>query len=348
VRPVHCLIVRGSHATVARSWTPDTRINGRTFDDATLVAGDVLSIGPVDFLVLQTPAMPPAGEAEDRPAEPQEALPGTTNLGRWGLRKAGFEDVRLERPNEEAPPHAASGPEPQHEPPQPTEARGESIEQYLASLLERVRQNTAELSEERPCVAEEAASPDLKPQEPALPAPAACPPSQSGQASSREPDPRRAPPQAARVGAPKTMEDLGALRELANFSAQAALDRHARRRLISLSTGKLVLTLAALACGGFLMGSWWVLRRNDLALYGGAVGLLAALVWGLQHTILTGRILVGRSGGLHRGSAKRKPPAGQEPSVPSGRVALAACQPVQETWEDNLPVPPIAEDPAAG
>lgn len=52
VRPVHCLVLRGTNGTVARSWAPNTRINGETFRDAVLEAGDRLSIGPVEFEVL--------------------------------------------------------------------------------------------------------------------------------------------------------------------------------------------------------------------------------------------------------------------------------------------------------
>jgi hypothetical protein len=52
VRPVHCLILRGANGTVARSWAPNTRINGQPFRDALLEAGDRLSIGPVEFEVL--------------------------------------------------------------------------------------------------------------------------------------------------------------------------------------------------------------------------------------------------------------------------------------------------------
>ncbi len=52
VRPVHCLILRGAHGTVARSWAPNTRINGQPFRDSLLEAGDRLSIGPVELEVL--------------------------------------------------------------------------------------------------------------------------------------------------------------------------------------------------------------------------------------------------------------------------------------------------------
>jgi hypothetical protein len=52
VRPIHCLIVRGSHGTVIRRWSPDTRLNGGAFTDAELVAGDRLSIGTIELEVL--------------------------------------------------------------------------------------------------------------------------------------------------------------------------------------------------------------------------------------------------------------------------------------------------------
>jgi chromosome segregation ATPase len=52
VRPVHCLVLRGANGTVARSWAPNTQINGEPFRDAVLEAGDRLTIGPVEFEVL--------------------------------------------------------------------------------------------------------------------------------------------------------------------------------------------------------------------------------------------------------------------------------------------------------
>ncbi len=54
VQPVHCLIMRGPGATIIRCWTPDTRINGRSFTDANLNVGDRLTIGPIEFEVLNT------------------------------------------------------------------------------------------------------------------------------------------------------------------------------------------------------------------------------------------------------------------------------------------------------
>ncbi len=53
VRPVHCLILRGAHGTVARCWSPDTRLNGRAFHDELLTPGDTLSLGPIQLAVVE-------------------------------------------------------------------------------------------------------------------------------------------------------------------------------------------------------------------------------------------------------------------------------------------------------
>lgn len=52
-RPVHCLILRGPNATVVRSWTPETFVNGRRFIDAMLAPGDRLGVGPIELEVVE-------------------------------------------------------------------------------------------------------------------------------------------------------------------------------------------------------------------------------------------------------------------------------------------------------
>ena len=56
VRPLHCIILRGSHGTAIRCWARDTRLNGLPFGDSLLAPGDRLSIGPIEFDVLDGPA----------------------------------------------------------------------------------------------------------------------------------------------------------------------------------------------------------------------------------------------------------------------------------------------------
>ena len=54
VEPVHCLVLRGPERTIVRRWSADTRLNGRTFRESALQAGDRLSIGRLDLEVVET------------------------------------------------------------------------------------------------------------------------------------------------------------------------------------------------------------------------------------------------------------------------------------------------------
>ncbi len=65
VRPVHCVLLRGSQRTIARRWAPDTRLNGNAFGDAELRPGDRLSIGPIELDVLETGASPVRRDSRD-------------------------------------------------------------------------------------------------------------------------------------------------------------------------------------------------------------------------------------------------------------------------------------------
>ncbi len=51
---LHCLILRGPNGTVIRRWSPDTRLNGRSFSEAPLSPGDRLSIGSLEFEIVET------------------------------------------------------------------------------------------------------------------------------------------------------------------------------------------------------------------------------------------------------------------------------------------------------
>src|SRR4051812_20197742 len=79
VAPLHCLILRGSKRTVVRRWNLDTRINGSSFEDSPLNAGDRLAVGPIEFEVLPTEAATPTGAA-DKVSAPQVALASEIDL----------------------------------------------------------------------------------------------------------------------------------------------------------------------------------------------------------------------------------------------------------------------------
>ena len=119
----------------------------------------------------------------------------------------------------------------------------------------------------------------------------------------------------ARTVAPERLADLSAMRELANFSAQAAISRHTRRILVSRSAGKLIVAIMALACSGWLLGTWCFGNGSHMALWGGTLGLGAALLWGIQYALVTGRILVNRSGHLQWASSARRG-TDEEPADP--------------------------------
>ncbi|MBI3839352.1 MAG: hypothetical protein HY288_15645 [Planctomycetia bacterium] len=72
VQPLNCVILRGSRGTVVRSWSAKTRLNGRGFSDALLVAGDRLKVGPIELEVLPS-SLPGKNRVEQedkqRPAE---------------------------------------------------------------------------------------------------------------------------------------------------------------------------------------------------------------------------------------------------------------------------------------
>ncbi|WP_146562638.1 FHA domain-containing protein [Posidoniimonas corsicana] len=52
LKPLHCVVVLADGAATVRRWSPGTKLNGSTFTEAPLHAGDCLSIGPVDLHLL--------------------------------------------------------------------------------------------------------------------------------------------------------------------------------------------------------------------------------------------------------------------------------------------------------
>jgi hypothetical protein len=68
IAPWHCLILRGASKTVVRRWHCDTRLNDAAFDDAPLHTGDRLTIGPIEFEVLDDRTLSAEAKAESAPA----------------------------------------------------------------------------------------------------------------------------------------------------------------------------------------------------------------------------------------------------------------------------------------
>ena len=180
----------------------------------------------------------------------------------------------------------------------------ESIDDYMAKLLQRVRGTTGEPLEPQ--------TDEPGPAEYAGPSPAR-PGWESGFGTpSATGDKPMAKPR--RTAAPEASADLSVLREVANVAAHAAISRHGRRTILRLSTAKLIVALLALVAGGGLIWMWWFFRTSDLTFYAGLVGLLIALFWGVQYAVLTGKLIVGRSG--HLEWKPRKPPESPDPPPP--------------------------------
>ncbi|MEX0641730.1 MAG: FHA domain-containing protein, partial [Pirellulales bacterium] len=75
VHPLHCLVVCGSDGMTVRRWAADTLLNGEPFEDASLAAGDHLSLGPVDLEVVNLSAIDERAEyATDPIAEQGEKI----------------------------------------------------------------------------------------------------------------------------------------------------------------------------------------------------------------------------------------------------------------------------------
>jgi len=150
-----------------------------------------------------------------------------------------------------------------------------------------------------------------------------------------------------RPTAPEKETGLSAMRQLASQAAQAAIGSHARRQVIRARWTKLLVAITGLVVGGVLLGMWKAGSANTVAYYGGLVGLLVAVVWGIQYAVLCGRLIVNhfgsldlnrpaRGGGDSAGSAPGAP-ASADPAIEAPGVQASAAAPdaaVAETVPD--------------
>jgi hypothetical protein len=173
----------------------------------------------------------------------------------------------------------------QTETPPEGEDEEESIDDYMAKLLQRVRGG----GEPVPTAATMPAKPV---EESKLPVEIPYPRPATGKE-------RESVKLSPRAVAPETVADLSAMRELANFSAQHAIDRSHRQVLGRTAPTKLLLTLLALTATGLLLWKWTDLGDTTLVL-GAMVTLVTALVWGVRTLKLAGRMFRRRPARLPR------------------------------------------------
>jgi hypothetical protein len=156
----------------------------------------------------------------------------------------------------------------------------ESIDNYMAQLLKRVRGVGAGYQ-----------APSAQPQAPAAtaatdtPEPPAPSPS-AEQAASVEEVPSKL---ARRSTAPELSSDLAAMRELANLSARAAIDKHAYRNWGRAAFGKLTIAMLAAATGAATV--YFAPAPDSMLMYAGLSSFVITLFWLLQAGILVKNVL---------------------------------------------------------
>ncbi len=288
--------------------------------------------------------------AEELPAEPEqtqdpefEAVPEDApvdtadvfrRLGTVPLLPEDEEEQPAAEPEQVLPEPA--GPKPARE--DEEEDKDESIDDYMAKLMNRVRGITGEPSSplaasqpghsrrgERSGASESRASGTMDGVGQSD-SPADTPPTLPIAPRKREPIEL-----APRAKAPEKSIDLSAMRELANISAKTAIDRHSRRLLSYSITGKMMVTAVALMVSTALIWMWWAYETSHLTLGAGILSLMVVLFWGVQYIALLGRRILGKTGHRNwvKGDVSEKDDSPQEAS--------------DETADGNHSQPPPAQ-----
>ncbi len=186
-------------------------------------------------------------------------------------------------------------PEPSHD----DEHDEGAISEYMAQLMNRVKGSSA--SEAATPAYDPSAHAEEKRQasKPTAPEPI---PAYSIEPSFEKMQPVEMSPRAV---APEKNVNIAAFRDLANMSAHAALNTHARKEMQSSAISKLLVSvLAGIVGAGFLL--MWNIRgrSHDLDFMTAMVSLAIALFWGVQYAVLTGRLIVNKSGRLELAKAQ--------------------------------------------
>ena len=175
----------------------------------------------------------------------------------------------------------------------------ESIDSYMARLMDRVRSlngsesQTPAIIKSQPVDTQKVAA--SKQEKPAAgPSERDTIPFQQSAAPQETQTPEQAEPEEIlpRGVAPERSENLSAMRELANVSAQSAINRHTKSQFRHAARSKLLVAGIGLASGCILMYLWWFIGNRGPVFYGGLVALAVALVWGFEFAIMSGKVAV--------------------------------------------------------
>jgi hypothetical protein len=112
-----------------------------------------------------------------------------------------------------------------------------------------------------------------------------------------------------RAVAPENHVNLSAFRDLANLSAAHALGRHDFNRRLRETRSKLIVCTVSLIVGCLLFWHSHAHSANRLTFIASVLSFLIALIWGLQYAVLTGSLIVNRSGqiALRNDHSEQKP-----------------------------------------
>jgi len=148
--------------------------------------------------------------------------------------------------------------------------------------------------------------------------------------------------------APERSIDISALRELANLSAQSALNRHSRNVLIQTMRSKLSVAIVALASGGGLLWLWKDFNATDATFYTALVALLVAIYWGVEYALLTGRLIISKSGSIDidwNASPHAKPATPPDEADEAAESSVVVDDKTAESPDaENVSIPAVADN----
>ncbi len=243
--------------------------------------------GELDAHRAASDAVPPAPEAPAfRPVQGDAPLDAATVLAKvYGANPLESGETPDRGPSPIRPGRAAAGPLDRtgHRPASlaaqkpplpelPTAEDEESLQQYMAEMMKRVRGESGPL----PTVAHQRPAPP--------PAPAVKPQPIEAIQPAAHFHPERLEELPQRKLPPEMTSDLSAMRALANRSAQTALDSHTRNRWLQAGWGKATVALCGLLSG--LLLSYWSGHLGSYCVIAAGLGYMVFLFWGLQAMII--------------------------------------------------------------
>jgi len=279
----------------------------------------------------------PQAAAGNKPIDTAEVF---RRMSVWGSSSEG------ERPSAPMSPQPSDShpvDDPSAPPRRGNEGAEESIENYMARLLDRLCGDRGDAQQQARGSCEVHQEPPVDPTPQDFPGP---PPAERSAVPQSVARPRQPKETAPRTVAPERHVDLSAMRELANLSAHSAIDRHTRRQNRVVTRGKLLTTTVAVGVSAILLRIWWTNQASELTFFTALVALLVALLWGLQWARLAGRKMLHRSrradeeSGEDRDDAELNAAARREEAL--GQEALSGDEsnpPIEDSdraWEHEL------------